>query len=90
MYRRNANVAIRDRDGLLPLHHAVLRNIEHVVEILLAHTAALTVSALHYFTHIMTLVFLDEFSQFLYFLETGMNTLPVSYTHLTLPTNREV
>jgi len=40
---KNANHGVRDRDGLLALHHAVLRNNRHIVEILLSRTAALTV-----------------------------------------------
>jgi len=45
--RKNANVAIPDRDGLLALHHAVLCSNQHIVNLLLSHTAALTVGALH-------------------------------------------
>jgi len=53
VYRKNANVAIRDRDGLGALHHAVLRNNLHIVEILLSHAAALTVGALRNNQHII-------------------------------------
>jgi len=43
VYSKNANVAVRDCDGLLALHHAVLRNNQQLVDILLSHTTALTV-----------------------------------------------
>jgi len=41
--RKNANAAVRDRDGLLALHHAVLRSHLQIVEMLLSYTSALTV-----------------------------------------------
>jgi len=41
--RKNANTAVHDRDGLLALHHAVIRNNLHIVELLLSYAAALTV-----------------------------------------------
>jgi len=44
--RKNANAAVHDHNGLLALHHAVVRNNLHIVEILLSYTAALTVGAL--------------------------------------------
>jgi len=47
VWRKNASAAISDRDGLLALHHAVLRNNLQIVEILLSYTAALMVSVWH-------------------------------------------
>ena len=44
--RNKANAAIRDRDGLLPLHHAVVHSNQHVIDVLLSHSCtALTVGA---------------------------------------------